>query len=73
MLVKSALSLAGVFGTLAALLIGSRQRRRTVAQQRTWPGRKEIEQMDSATLNEFLASRGLDVRVVDDAQEAEAV
>jgi hypothetical protein len=29
--------------------------------------------MDSATLNEFLASRGLDVRVVDDAQEAEAV
>lgn len=71
MLSKSRLSV-GVFGALAAMFLGNRFLRRPT-KMRAWPGRKEIEQMDSATLNAFLASRGLDVRVVDDASEAQAV
>lgn len=72
MLSKSILSV-GVFAALAAMFLGNRFLRRPTIQTRTWPGRKEIEQMDSAALNAFLASRGLDVRVVDDAQEAETI
>jgi hypothetical protein len=72
MLSKSILSV-GVFGAIAAMFLGNRFLRRPSTKKRTWPGRKEIEQMDDAALNAFLASRGLDVRVVDDAQEAQAV
>jgi hypothetical protein len=72
MLSKSIISV-GIFGAFAAMFLGSRFRRRPTTETRAWPGRKEIEQMDSAALNEFLASRGLDVRVVDDAREAQSV
>jgi hypothetical protein len=72
MLSKNRLSV-GIFGALAAMFLGNRFLRRPTTQTRAWPGRKEIEQMDSAALNAFLASRGLDVRVVDDAQEAQPV
>jgi hypothetical protein len=30
---------------------------------RTWPSRAEFEQMDDAAMNEYLASRGFEVRV----------
>lgn len=72
MLLRGTLSLFGLFGA-AAMFLRSRQRRRSVAQGRTWPGRDEIERMDSSTLNAFLASRGLDVRVVDDGPETRSV
>jgi hypothetical protein len=72
MLLRGALSLFGLFG-VAAMFLRSRQRRRAVAQVRTWQCRDEIERMDSSTLNEFLATRGLDVRVVDDTAETRAV
>ena len=71
MLVRSTLSLFGALGA-AAMFLRIRHRRRTV-QGRTWPGRDEIARMDAPALNSFLASRGLDVRVVDEPEEAQAV
>jgi hypothetical protein len=72
MLSKGTISV-GVFGAIAAMFLHSRLLRRPTTKTRAWPGSKEIEQMDSAALNAFLASRGLDVRVVDDVQEAQIV
>lgn len=69
MLVKSTLSIAGLFGAIA-MFLRTRHRRRPETPVRTWPNRDEFALMDASTLNAFLASRGADVRVVDDAPEA---
>ena len=58
------------FGLLGALFVFLRMRPRKerAAQVRTWPSREEFEQMDTATLNAYLASKGATVSVVDDPE-----
>lgn len=60
---------------LGALALGSQALiRRYVIHgkpERTWPSRVEFEQMDDAAVNEYLASRGFEVRVAESASVAE--
>jgi hypothetical protein len=36
-----------------------------LAERRGWPGREQLENMSTSELNSFLASRGVEVRVVE--------